>query len=82
MECTFIDKKSTKSYAFNVIGSTKSFRRKPERYVLDIMHTSTTTKIWINPINTKIYLKIHKNEYKEKLREKFEQNALITILKK
>lgn len=81
MRCKFIGKK-TNRYAFNVVGSTKSFRRKPESYVLDIIYTWTTTKIWINLINTKIYLKINRNYYKEKLIEKFKESALRIILKR
>jgi hypothetical protein len=67
---------------FNVIGSTKKFRKNPEPWVIDIIHDSFFTEMWVRPMKTKFYSKITKKEYTQKLREKFEQTALKIVLKR
>ena len=67
---------------FNVIGSTKKFRKNPESWVIDIIHDSLSTEMWVRPMKTKFYLKITRKEYTQKLREKFEQTALKIVLKR
>jgi hypothetical protein len=81
MRGEYIDKKNNQRI-FKLIGSTKNFRRNPEPWVIEIIHYSFSTEIWINAKQTKFYLKISRKEYNQKLREKFEQTALKIVLKR
>ena len=67
---------------FMVRGSTKKFRRNLEPWALHIVHCPFSTNIWIDATQIKIYLKITRKEYIQKIREKFEQTALKIVLKK
>jgi hypothetical protein len=67
---------------FRLVGSTKKFRRNPEPWALEIVHGTFCTKIWINPLQIKFYLKITRKEYNEKLKEKFQETALKIVLKR
>ena len=53
----YIDKKNNQCI-FKLIGSTKNFRRNPEPWVIEIIHYSLSTEIWIDAKQTKFYLKI------------------------
>lgn len=64
---------------FHVIkGNTKKRCKTKESWGTQILNN-----FWIiNHTKIKIYLKIRRNDYKQKLREKFEQTALKIVLKK
>ena len=82
MEGEYLGKNSYNNHKFNVIGSTKKFRKNPESWVIDIIHDSLFTEMWVRPIKTKFYSKITRKGYNQKLREKFEQTALKIVLKR
>jgi hypothetical protein len=78
----YIGKNSDNHRIFRLIGSTKKFRRNPDTWALLIVDGPFSTKIWIDPLQIKFYLKITRKVYNQKLREKFEQTALKIVLKR
>lgn len=56
--------------------------RDPEPWLLSSLQTSYTTRWIVDPRNAPLYEKIPMHYYKQKLKEKFEENVLKFILKR
>ncbi len=65
----------------NVLGITKKMHNDPPEWIVYINRGVFSTFIKID-ITKKCYLKIRRKDYKQKLREKFEQTVLKIVLKK